>query len=335
MPELRKDPIVGRWVIIATERNQRPLDYKVDRDAPRQGVCPFCPGSEERTPRELFAARPHDGPAARPNAPGWSVRVFPNKHPALMIEGELERAGDGVYDHMNGIGAHEVIVETPDHTKQLGDLSEGETVRVLEAWRDRMHDLRNDLRFRYALVFKNHGAAAGASIEHSHSQLIALPTIPKVVADEMAGARDFYDLKERCIYCDIVRQEIAQRARVVHENAEFLVFEPYAPRFPFETWVIPRKHRPAFELSTHAELASLGSALRTALRKLGRALDDPPYNLVLHTAPLHDRDTPHYHWHIEIMPTLSRVAGFELGSGFYINPTPPEEAARFLRELAT
>lgn len=332
MPELRKDPVSGRWVIIATERAQRP-QIATARRTTKPTICPFCPGHEERTPPEILAYRPASGPAAQRNAPGWSVRVFPNKHPALMIEGELERAGDGVYDWMQGIGAHEVVVETPDHGKLLHQLPASDVERVLAAWRDRMADLRNDRRFRYVLAFKNHGLAAGATLDHSHSQLIALPTVPKVVADEIANAREYHALKERCLFCDIVRQEITQRVRVVHENADFLVFEPYAPRFPFETWVIPRRHRTAFESSSQGELLSLADALRTALGKLHRALDDPPWNLAVHTAPLSDRDLPHYHWHIEIMPAVSQVAGFEMGSGFHINPTPPEEAARFLREL--
>ena len=234
---------------------------------------------------------------------------------------------------MNGIGAHEVIVETPDHGRQLHELNEPEIARVIESWCARIHDLKNDVRFRYVLVFKNHGAAAGVSIEHTHSQLIALPTVPKHVADELAGAREHYTLKERCIYCDIVRQELAQRVRLVHDNQDFVVLAPWASRFPFETWIVPRRHRTTFEEMPASEIGALANALRTALRKLNRALDDPPYNFAVHTAPLRQGDVPHYHWHIEIVPTLTQMAGFEMGSGYHINPTPPEEAARFLREL--
>jgi UDPglucose--hexose-1-phosphate uridylyltransferase len=333
MPELRKDPIVGRWVIIATDRARRPHDYHVERDAPRVGLCPFCPGQEDKTPHEVLAYRPADGPAARRDAPGWSLRAFPNKFPALVIEGELNRAGDGVYDHMNGIGAHEVIVETPHHEKSFAQLSQGEIESVLAAYRDRLTDLKRDLRFKYVMIFKNHGSAAGASLEHSHSQLIALPIVPKTVAEEMAGARDYYAFKERCVFCDIVRQELGERERLVYQNADFVVIEPYAPKFPFETWVLPRRHRSSFEDATRAEHAGLADAMRVALRKLDRALDDPPYNFILHSAPLQEPESASYHWHVEIMPTLGKVAGFEWGSGFYINPTPPEEAASFLREL--
>jgi UDPglucose--hexose-1-phosphate uridylyltransferase len=333
MPELRKDPIVGRWVIIATERARRPLDFKVDRDPPRAGLCPFCPGQEDRTPPEILAYRPADGPSARPNVPGWSLRVFPNKFPALMVEGNLDREGDGVYDRMNGVGAHEVIVETPDHTRSFAELSEPEIENLLWAYRDRMLDLKKDTRLRYVMVFKNHGSAAGASLEHSHSQLIALPIVPKNVTEEMKGALDYFNYKERCVFCDIARQEVQEKVRLVYENTEFIVIEPYAPKFPFETWVLPRAHRSAYEDCQRHEYAGLANALRVALRKLHYALDDPPYNFILHTSPVQEKDNLHYHWHIEIMPTLSKVAGFEWGSGFYINPTPPEEAARFLREL--
>jgi UDPglucose--hexose-1-phosphate uridylyltransferase len=332
MPELRKDPIVGRWVIIATERTKRPLDFGV-RHEPRRGLCPFCPGQEQMTPPELYAVRPPDGPGARPNAPGWRLRAFPNKFPALRVEGEIDRAGDGIYDRMNGIGAHEVIVETPDHTRRFCDLDEAEIASVLAAYRERMLDLRRDLRLKYVMLFKNNGTAAGASLDHPHSQLIALPVVPSVVADEMKGARKHYRLKERCVFCDIVRQELKERARLVYENEGFVVIEPYAPKFPFETWVLPRTHKPRFESSNQHDFALLSNALKISLQKLNVALDDPPYNFILHTTPFHEDDPPYYHWHLEIMPTLIQVAGFEWGSGFYINPTPPEEAARHLREL--
>jgi UDPglucose--hexose-1-phosphate uridylyltransferase len=333
LPELRKDPIVGRWVIIATERARRPIDFQIPHDAPHPGLCPFCPGQEDKTPPEVLAYRPSDGPASRRDVPGWSVRAVPNKFPALMIEGDLDRAGEGVYDRMNGLGAHEVIIETPSHDKTMAKLSEPELEAVFHAYRDRLCDLKRDIRFKYVMVFKNHGSAAGASMEHSHSQLIALPVVPKNVAEEMEGALAYWEYKERCVFCDIARQEERDQVRLVYQNAEFVVIEPYAPKFPFETWVLPRRHRSSYEDCSSAEYSGLANAMRVALRKIDRALDHPPYNFILHTSPFDKRETPHYHWHIEIMPTLGRVAGFEWGSGFYINPTPPEEAARFLREI--
>lgn len=330
MPELRKDPIIGRWVIIATERAKRPTDFQMLRVEQKGGYCPFCPGNEEGTPPEVLAYRP--GPA-RPNGTGWSLRVVPNRFPALMIEGSLNREGDGIYDKMSGVGAHEVIIETADHTKGLASISEKEVEDVLWAWRDRITDLRRDTRFRYVLIFKNHGEAAGASLEHSHSQLIALPIVPRRVTDEMEGARRHFESKERCIYCDIVRQEKKEHVRIVYENEEMLVVAPWAPRRPFETWILPKNHVSNFEDSQKSEFRGLANALRTTLRKLDAALENPPFNFILHTSPLNQRGLAHYHWHVELMPTLTKVAGFESGSGFYINPTPPEEAAEFLRKV--
>jgi UDPglucose--hexose-1-phosphate uridylyltransferase len=331
VPELRRDPITGRWVIIATERAKRPSDFKIDPTVPRGGFCPFCYGNEDKTPPEVLAYRPG---GSRRDSPGWSIRVVPNKFPALMIEGGLNREGEGLYDKMNGVGAHEVIIETPDHAKQMADLSEKEVENILWCYRDRILDLKKDTRFRYVMVFKNHGAAAGASLEHSHSQLIALPIVPKTVTEEMRGALEYYNYKERCVYCDIIRQEQSDGRRVVYENGDFIVLAPFAPLFPFETWVLPRTHDSAFEDCQKSEYASLANALLTVLRKLKSALSAPPYNFMLHMSPVQEKDNPHYHWHFEILPTLTKVAGFEWGSGFYINPTPPEEAARFLREAA-
>jgi UDPglucose--hexose-1-phosphate uridylyltransferase len=234
---------------------------------------------------------------------------------------------------MNGIGAHEVIIETPDHQKHMSDLTDSEIENVLWAYRDRILDLKKDARFRYAMIFKNHGAAAGASLEHTHSQLIATPIVPVNVREEMKGALEYYNHKERCVYCDIIRQEMQDGRRVVYENTDFIVLEPFAPKSPFETWVLPKSHDSAFEDCQKNEYSNLANALRVTLRKLYRALDNPPYNLMLHTSPFTEMFNPHYHWHFEIMPTLTKVAGFEWGSGFYINPTPPEEAAKFLRDV--
>jgi len=331
MPELRKDPIIGRWVIIATERAKRPSDFKIVQEKPRGGFCPFCEGNEDKTPPEVMAYR-KEGSA--PNSPGWIVRVVPNKFPALMIEGGLNREGVGIYDKMNGVGAHEVIIEGPAHDKQLADFSDSEVESVLWAYRDRIIDLKKDTRFKYIMIFKNNGEAAGASLEHTHSQLIALPIIPRYVAEEMSGAKDYYSYKERCIYCDIVRQERNDRSRVVYENDDFLVICPYAPKFPFETWILPKTHQTHYEDGQVKEYQNLAKALRTTLKKLSIALNYPPYNYIIHNAPIvTEKNIPFYHWHIEIMPSLTKVAGFEWGSGFYINPTPPENAAQHLRDI--
>src|SRR6476619_7356218 len=240
MSELRKDPVTGRWVIISTDRQKRPTDFRLERHVVlRDEYCPFCAGREDLTPPEVFAYRQN---GAGPNAPGWDLRVVPNKFPALRVEGVLDRHGEGMFDRMSGIGAHEVVIETTDHDKTFATMSEAEIARVLWAFRDRVHDLKNDIRFRYILLFKNHGAAAGATLEHGDSQLIALPIVPNFVREELDGAKRHYDAKERCVFCDVIRQEVSAGRRVIHENAEIVAIVPYAARFPFETWLLPRSH---------------------------------------------------------------------------------------------
>jgi len=329
LPELRKDPITGRWVVISTDRARRPSDF-IRQPVPPVPArpCPFCYGNEQKTPPEVLAYRKNNGP----NQPGWTVRVVPNKFPALGIEGELNRQGDGMYDKMNGIGAHEVIIETPDHSLTMAEMSEPQIAEVLRAFRDRVNDLKKDIRFKYIVLFKNFGEPAGATLEHPHSQLIALPVVPRRVKEELDGAKVYFDFKERCVYCDILRQETSSGVRVVTETHRLLVLQPWAPRFPFETWIIPKRHESHFEQTEDATLQNLAWALRSALRKIDKVLEHPPFNFIVHSAPVQENHLPHYHWHIEIIPKLTKVAGFEWGTGFYINPTPPEESARFLRE---
>jgi len=328
MPELRKDPVVGRWVIIATDRARRPSDFVAEPVRPVGTECVFCEGNEDKTPPELLAGR---SPESRPNGPGWSYRVVANKFPALRIEGELEPTGEGLFDRMNGVGAHEVVIETPTHAASLATLPVEAVADVLLAFRERMVDLKKDPRFEYVLVFKNHGAAAGASLEHPHSQLIATPIIPIMVAEEMAGAARYYAMKERCVWCDIQRQERRGGRRTIVEASGFLALAPFAPRFPFETWILPTVHRAAFEESGVDELRNLAELLSGFLRRMNRVLGDPPFNFMLHTAPLRGGELESFHWHLEVIPKLTRVAGFEWGSGFFINPLPPEDAAAALR----
>jgi UDPglucose--hexose-1-phosphate uridylyltransferase len=330
LPELRKDPVTGRWVIIATDRAKRPSDFVREKVEIRgSGFCPFCYNNESKTPPEIMAYR-SDGSAR--DTPGWSLRVVPNKFPALRIEGSLSRQGEGLYDKMQGIGAHEVIIETPDHQQTLATLPPQTIEDVLWAFRDRIVDLEKDHRFRYILIFKNHGEAAGASLEHTHSQLIALPVVPKRVLEELDGAREYYSYRERCIFCDMFRQEMESGTRMVAENAAFVAIQPFAPRFPFETWIIPKSHQSAFKESMTPEYAQFALILKSILTRLDIVLEHPAYNFVIHTSPLPDTSNDYYHWHMEIMPKLTKLAGFEWGTGFYINPTPPEEAARFLKE---
>lgn len=329
MPELRKDPISGGWVIIAVERGKRPTDFTSPPVQRRKGgFCPFCPGNEYTTPHEIMAFRPSATP---PDTSGWTLRVMPNKFPALQISGDLNRSGEGMFDKMNGIGAHEVIVETPDHQLSLSSMPLKAVEDVLWAYYLRLSDLKKDTRLKYCVIFKNEGDAAGASLEHSHTQLIALPIVPKLVKEEVDSARQYFGFKERCIFCDLINQEMTDGKRVIYENSGYIALAPFAPRAPFETWILPKKHESAF-YPPNKSFASLAEALQRILKQMDRILDTPPYNFIIHTSPFTEELNEYYHWHIEVMPKLTNIAGFEWGSGFYINPTLPEEAARFMRD---
>lgn len=330
MPELRKDPVLGRWIIISKERQKRPTDFLVDHPKTSGGFCPLCPGNENTTPPEVLAFE--KGGAYSHAEKQWQVRVVPNKYPALVIEGDLGKEGEGLYDRMNGIGAHEVIIESPIHEESFSTLAPAEMALVLRAFKERINDLGRDPRFKYVMVFKNHGRAAGASLEHSHSQLVALPILPRMIVSELAGALSYYRYKERCIFCDIIRQEIKQDTRVVCQNDHFITLTPFAPRTPFEMWVLPKFHSSSFSREGSEKLLSLSSLLSETLKRLDACINDVPYNFVLHTEPLQSDGLDHYHWHFEIVPKLTSIAGFEWGSGFYINPMPPEEAATYLRQ---
>lgn len=333
MPELRQDPLNQRWVIISSERAKRPQDFQVRPAQAQHHECPFCHGNEEKTPPEIYAYRHRE---TGKNRPGWWIRTVPNKFPALGIEGMAEEYTAGLHKTMGGFGAHEVIIETPDHQIHFADHSVQQTAEILRMWRDRHLDLRNDHRLKYILIFKNEGLEAGASMEHSHSQLMAVPMLPKAVEEEInLGFKSHLAATGRCILCDLLRQEIADQKRVVFESKHFLVFCPYASRFPFETWIVPRQHQADFGLIAEECVQDLAFVCQTYFGKIDAALaEGVPYNLLLHSTPVNMDIGVSYHWHIEILPRLSRAAGFELGTDCYINPTPPEVAAEVLRAAA-
>ena len=341
MSELRKDPIVDRWVIIATERSRFPEDFWEVIAAPQSTFCPFCPGHEDRTPPEIAQyGRPVDAP---PNSDGWQTRVVPNKFPVLTIDGDTAPQGLGMFDMMRGVGAHEVIIENPAHLWDPANATIDEMEFVLRAYTDRIQDLRQDPRFRFIMVFRNAGAAAGATIEHPHSQVIALPFTPKSVKEQLDSARDHFNRKSRCIYCDLLQQELYMKYRVVEATDDFVVLCPYASRFPFEMQILPRHHLHDFTQISEDQRSALADVLSRSLRRLKNLLHSPAYNMTLHTAPvMHPRPgRPHYwgtieqdfHWHIDILPRLAKVAGFEWANNLYINPVTPENAADFLREV--
>ncbi len=335
MTHMRKDIFTDRWVIVAQNEGVQPGDFQFDKFTRDPGFCPFCAGNEAATPPEVFAIR---NPGSSPNGPGWSVRVVPNSQPRLRIEGELGRRAEALHDLMNGVGAHEIIAETARHDRNLHELEVGEISDVIKAYIARIVDLERDARVRYVLIFKNYGVGAGAhSISHSISHLMALPITPRVIKTKLMIARDYFARKERCIYCDVLQQESTGRKRVIAENEDFLAFAPFASRFPFEMLVLPRVHNSTFSQTGPGQIENLARILRDVLQKLDQRLDGPPYNLSLHDRPFpRPREgywktiEEDFHWHIEILPQVFHITGFEWASGFFYNPVPPEAAARYL-----
>jgi UDPglucose--hexose-1-phosphate uridylyltransferase len=330
MPELRKDLLSDIWVVIAPERKLRPQFNNLSgEDFLSPENCPFCEGNESMTPPEIYAVRNNN----KPNQPGWQLRVVPNKYPALRVEGQLDKRGEGFYDKITGIGAHEVVIETNSHTKGIDELEIGAVTNIFLSFKRRILDLKKDIRIRYIQVFKNHGSRAGATISHPHSQVVGMPVVPARVKERIKKAKAHYDAKERCIFCDTLFYESEYRKRVLAETPDYVVMSPYASRFPFELVIYPRVHSASFEETGDEGVQKLAVVLRDTLRKLNNALEHPAYNLLLHNAPFDTDYKNYFHWHWELLPLISGTGGFELGTYTYINPTPPEEAAEVLRNI--
>ncbi len=277
MSQMRKDVFTGRWVIVAETETVQPSYFRFKPVAREIGFCPFCESNEASTPTEVFAIRHNN---SMPNTPGWSVRVVPNSQPQLRIEGDLGRRGEGFHDMMNGIGAHEIIVETPRHDRALQELEQPNICDVIRACVARIVDLERDQRMRSVLVFKNHGEEAGAhTIFHSISHLMALPVTPRNIKTKLMTARDYYVKKERCLYCDVLQQELKDQRRLVSENDDFAAFAPFASRFPFEICILPKSHSSSFIRIAPSEIENLAQIMREVLCKLNRTLGGPPYNL--------------------------------------------------------
>jgi UDPglucose--hexose-1-phosphate uridylyltransferase len=331
MSEWRKDPIVDRWVVIATERSKRPSNYKGIKEEKSSNECPLCVGNEKETPPEIIAYREQ---GTSRDTPGWWLRVVPNKFPAVDINDQPYLQERGVYQFMQGLGAHELIIESTKHEPGLDTQSVKQIEEVIWGWRDRSLDLRKDQRLKYIQIFKNTGRAAGASLEHTHSQLIATPQIPSDIRAEIAGMNEYNARHNRCALCDIIAQELREGERLIAENEHFVCFAPFASRFPFETWIVPNEHQSDFGQIRVQQVQDLAVMLKSVLRKMNVMIENIPYNMVLHTSPVNVPDyLGDYHWHLEILPRLTTMAGFELGTGYFINPTPPEMAAQAFREI--
>ena len=306
MSEFRRDPIMGRWSIIETTNPLGPGGFDVVPHAPGAGnACPFCEGNEGMTPPERYAIRPT---GTAPNSPGWTLRVVTNKFPALTSEGELDHRRIGLFDLYNGVGAHEVIIDTPDHHRQMADLTPEEFTRSITAFQARSLDLRRDPRLKYTLLFKNYGFSAGASLEHMHTQLIALPIVPKRVQEELRGSKRYFERTQRCPYCDMLDQDLKERERIICQNASFMAICPFASGMPFELWVLPKVHQSDFAKITEQGIADLGQILKESLLRIRTALSDPAYNFIIHTAPIEPQERKEYHWHLELVPKLTNSA---------------------------
>ncbi len=330
MPQLRRDPIVGRWIVIDSDHPKAPKDFPKEDQAPSHAaVCPFCPGRESRTPPELDAVRPQGSLA---NTRDWQVRTIPNKFPALIHEERMEKEGMGMFDVISGYGAHEVVIETSDHNRQMADLTIQELVLILNQYQRRYKDLASDVRLKYIVIFKNFGTSAGATIEHSHSQIIALPMVPKTVLEEIEGAEHYHLNHGSCVFCAMLAQEYQDKDRLISENNSFVSFCPFVPRYAFETWLMPKTHQAHFADLDGVGMNDLACQLLDTLNRIKKCLSNPSYNFYLHTSPINYGRPNCYHWHIEIIPKLTRSIGFEWGTGLHIVPTFPHEAARYLRE---
>lgn len=332
MSVIRQDPTTKEWVIMATERAKRPHEFKKP-GVPRsletyEKACPFCAGNETLTPPEVLRM---DGPQPA----GWAVRVVPNRFSALRMDGEPRRREIGpLFREMEGVGYHEVIVEGPGHNRLIPMMTDAEVEGILLAYQRRYLALRDDSRVRYIIIFKNHGEGAGTSLEHPHSQLLATPIAPMQIRRKYDVAIGHYDDTGRCLYCDVVDEEQRAKIRIVTETERFVVFHPFASRLPFETWIAPKHHQPSFGQLTREDMEELARVLRECLRALYQALGDPDFNYIVHTAPVEGETHPYYLWHIQILPRLAMIAGFELGSGISINTMLPEESAAFMRDFS-
>lgn len=337
--ELRKDPFSDGWIIISPDRNQKPSDFKVESVNTQQNSfepkCPFCPGNEKETSVEIRAF----GRKNYQKISEWEIRVVANRFPALKIENELTFENlNKVHNKIGGIGAHEVIIESPEHNLEFHNFSCQKRAEILEVFRERIEDLYKDYRFAYVQLFRNFGKDAGASLIHPHSQIIAVPKIPKRSMEEIKASENFWKTYSECIFCSKINSTENFRDRIIIENENFISFIPYAARFAFETWIMPKKHSSMFEMCSFDDLKELSKIMGKTQEVIADCLKNPPYNLVLHTSPnlnnkFLDNIQDFFHWHFELIPRITSIAGFEWGTGFYINPISPEKSAEMLREF--
>ncbi len=329
MPELRQNRFTKEWVIVATERARRPEELRAKRDVkvlpPHVATCPFCCGNEQLTPPEVMRI---------PDGASWQVRVVPNKFAALSRDAPLYRMITRSRRTMSGFGVHDVIVETPDHSATTALMDDGHVANVIRCYRRRFDELSADPRIAHITIFKNHGVDAGTSLEHPHSQLVATPIISSQVRGRMYEALRHYDEFGECIFCTALAEELEENTRIVMATEYFVALEPFASATPFSTYIYPRRHMASFGHISDDEIADLAQVLRTVLAKIYFGLKNPDFNYAIRTAPAECAGVGYYHWYLSIIPRLTHVAGFELGSGLFINTVLPEAAAEFLRSVS-
>ncbi len=329
MPELRQNRFTKEWVIVATERARRPEELTIKRAPkvlpPHVATCPFCTGNEHLTPPEIMRIPGPDG--------GWQVRVVPNKFAALSREADMHRTIERSRRTINGFGVHDVIIETPDHSQTMALMSDAQVAEIIRCYRQRFDELSADPRIAHVTIFKNHGADAGTSLEHPHSQLVATPVISSQVRNRMYEALRHYDEFGECIFCSALGEDLADPQRLVLASDHFVALEPFASSTPFSTYIYPRRHMASFGHINDTEIADLAHVLRSVLAKLYFGLKNPDFNYTIRTAPAECAGVMYYHWYLSLIPRLTRVAGFELGSGMFINTVLPEAAAEFLRNV--
>ena len=328
MSEFRKDPLSDHWVIIAPNRAERPEQFDGGASGRLPGRCPFCRGHEDDTPEQSAA---YSASGKLIDQGPWQLRVIPNKYPAVENMGEARPDVRDFYETRHGVGVHEVIIECPDHVTAFSELSDQQVALVFRAYRDRIAHWRAAPRLAYAQIFKNSGSAAGASLEHAHSQLVATPVVPTQLQTELLRSAEYFREHGTCVFCDMLQRELDGGTRVVAESEDFVAFCPFASQFPYETWILPRHHSSHFEFTEDGQLEALALLVKELVRRVEHLLNDPGFNYLIHTAPFDSTHLRHYHWHLEIFPRVSKTAGFEWGAGDYINIVAPEQAAAVLR----
>jgi UDPglucose--hexose-1-phosphate uridylyltransferase len=333
-PEFRRDPVCGRWAIVAPQRSLRPHNLEGAEPRHRRNgertPCPFCPGQEHDTPHEVLAYRE---PGSLPDGPGWQLRSVPNKFPAVTPGStEPATAESGLFQWMPAQGRAEVIIECPEHLADPTLLSAARLAQVFRAYRERIVSLAEDPSLGYASVLKNVGAEAGASLGHTHSQIIATPLIPESIAAELAASQNYITRTGRCLFCDLLQQELTLEKRLIARSHNFVAFSAYAPRYSYEFWVLPLQHSSRYETSSDAACLELSGLLQRVLRALDSVAGEPAYNWYIHTGPLRSAELSHYHWHLEVLPRTARPAGLEWGFGCFITAVSPEQAAHELRQ---